>query len=270
MAARNARPRATKRLASWTRPPRGRPANATSSRNSSDSATRSPTAASARAVATKRRPRPWRCHAWSAPWASRQSPGGRRRRTTPRTSRFLASCAGSEPCRRRAGRRTMTEGRSADRLERFRAARAAVLARIEAASLRAGRDPSGVTLIAVSKTVDVDTIRDALAAGLDLLGENRVQEAEAKAPLVPGGRWHLVGPLQGNKVRRALDVFEVIQSVDSVGLAERIDRLARERRPGEGGPGEAYPVLLQVNVDGDPAKAGFDPGYLGAEIGRIA
>ncbi|HKB28448.1 MAG TPA: YggS family pyridoxal phosphate-dependent enzyme [Candidatus Limnocylindrales bacterium] len=163
----------------------------------------------------------------------------------------------------------MTEGRSADRLERFRAARAAVLARIEAASLRAGRDPSGVTLIAVSKTVDVDTIRDALAAGLDLLGENRVQEAEAKAPLVPGGRWHLVGPLQGNKVRRALDVFEVIQSVDSVGLAERIDRLARERRPGEGGPGEAYPVLLQVNVDGDPAKAGFDPGSLGAEIGRI-
>ncbi len=83
-----------------------------------------------------------------------------------------------------------------------------------------------VTLVAVSKTVDAEPLRDAVAAGLDLLGENRVQEAAAKAPLVPGARWHLVGPLQANKARRALEIFDVIESVDSVGLAERLDRLA--------------------------------------------
>lgn len=159
----------------------------------------------------------------------------------------------------------MTEGRSADRVEQYRAARAAVLARIAAASARAGRDPADVTLVAVSKTIDADSVRDAVAAGLGVLGENRVQEAESKAPSVPGGRWHLVGPLQGNKVRRALEVFEVVQSVDSVGLAERIDRLAAEHRPGE-----RYPILLQVNVDDDPAKAGFNPVALGEAIERIA
>jgi pyridoxal phosphate enzyme (YggS family) len=159
----------------------------------------------------------------------------------------------------------MTERRSTDRVEQYRAARAAVLERITAASMRAGRDPADVTLVAVSKTIDADSVRDAVAAGLGLLGENRVQEAESKAPLVPGGRWHLVGPLQGNKVRRALQVFEAVQSVDSVGLAERIDRLAAEHRPGQ-----RYPVFLQVNVDGDPAKAGFAPVDLGGAIERIA
>ena len=71
---------------------------------------------------------------------------------------------------------------------------------------------------------------------------------------MPGARWHLVGPLQSNKARRALEVFDAIQSVDSVELARRLDRLVPEIRPGR-----RYPVLLQVNVDDDPAKAGFDP-----------
>jgi hypothetical protein len=150
------------------------------------------------------------------------------------------------------------------RVERYRAARERVLERIAAAAARAGREPSDVTLVAVSKTVPADALRDAVAAGLDLLGENRVQEGAAKAPEVPGARWHLVGPLQSNKARRALEVFDSIQSVDSIELAHRLDRLAREVRPGT-----RYPVLLQVNVDDDPAKAGFAAGELAGALDAI-
>jgi hypothetical protein len=118
--------------------------------------------------------------------------------------------------------------------------------------------------MAVSKTVPVEALRDAVSAGLDRLGENRVQEAMGKIPQVPGAHWELVGPLQGNKARKALELFDSIQSVDSVALAERLDRLAREIRPGG-----RYPVLIQVNVDGDPAKAGFEPVALEAALGRL-
>ena len=134
-----------------------------------------------------------------------------------------------------------------------------------AAALRAGRDPSSISLLAVSKTVPADALRDAVAVGLDQLGENRVQEGMAKAPDVPGAHWQLIGPLQGNKARRALQVFDSIQSVDSVALAERIDRLAAELRPAT-----PYPVLLQVNVDGDPAKAGLHPAAVAEAAGRLA
>ena len=82
-----------------------------------------------------------------------------------------------------------------------------------------------MTLVAVSKTVDAARLRAAVAAGLVLLGENRVQEAAAKAPELPGATWHLVGPLQSNKARKAVETFAVIQSVDSVELAVRLDRL---------------------------------------------
>ena len=146
-------------------------------------------------------------------------------------------------------------------VEAFRRAREAVLARIAAAAARAGSDPDAVTLVAVSKTVPAARVRAAVAAGLELLGENRVQEAEEKAPLVPGARWHLVGPLQSNKARRALEVFDVIESVHSVELAERIGQVAASV-PGRA----AVPVLLQVNVDHDPAKAGFDPETVDAAI----
>jgi hypothetical protein len=134
------------------------------------------------------------------------------------------------------------------------AAREDVLGRIAAAARRAGRDPAGVTLVAVSKTVPADRLRSAVAAGLDVLAENRVQEAADKVPEVPGARWHLVGPLQSNKARRAVELFDVIQSVDDVDLARRLDRITGEIRPGR-----PLPVLLQVNVDVDPAKAGFLP-----------
>ena len=150
----------------------------------------------------------------------------------------------------------------------FSAARAEVLARIAAACARVGRAATDVTLVAVSKTVEPERLRDAVAAGLTLLGENRVQEGATKAAEVPGARWQLIGPLQSNKARRALEVYESIQSVESAGLAERLDRLAREVRGA--GPANRYPVLLQVNVDDDPAKAGFEREALPEALERLA
>jgi pyridoxal phosphate enzyme (YggS family) len=152
-----------------------------------------------------------------------------------------------------------------NRIARYRAAHERVLERIAAAAARAGREPAAVTLVAVSKTVPAEAVRDAVTAGITVLGENRVQEAAAKIPEVPGARWHLVGPLQSNKARRAVELFDVIESVDSVELAARLDRLVREVRPGP-----RYPVLLQVNVDRDPAKAGFAPEALDDAVERIA
>jgi pyridoxal phosphate enzyme (YggS family) len=149
-------------------------------------------------------------------------------------------------------------------IDAFIAARAAVQARIDAACQRVGRDPAGVTLVAVSKTVEPARLRDAVAAGLTRLGENRVQEGAAKAAEVPGATWELVGPLQSNKARRALEVFDRIQTVDSVELARRLDRLVPEARPGE-----RYPVLVQVNVDLDPAKAGFRPAEVAAALAEL-
>jgi pyridoxal phosphate enzyme (YggS family) len=143
-------------------------------------------------------------------------------------------------------------------------ARERVLERIAAAAARVARDPAEITLVAVSKTVPAERLVSAVAAGLTTLGENRVQEAEAKADAVAGVTWHLVGPLQSNKVRRALEVFETIQSVDSVELARRIDRLATEVRPGE-----RVPVLLQVNVDDDTAKAGFSSAAVEEQVGEV-
>ena len=145
------------------------------------------------------------------------------------------------------------------------AARAGVLTAIDAACARSGRDPSGVTLVAVSKTVGASRLRAAVAAGLITLGENRVQEAEEKIPAVPGARWHLVGPLQANKARRAVALFDVIESVDTLALAMRLDRLAGELLPG--GP---LQVLLQANVDADPAKAGFEPADLAGALPVLA
>ena len=159
----------------------------------------------------------------------------------------------------------MTSADPGGRAATYRDARVRVLGRIADACARAGRDPSEVTLLAVSKAVPVTDLREAVAAGLDLLGENRVQEALAKAPDLPGARWQLIGPLQSNKARKALEVFESIQSVDSVALAERLDRLAAEVRPGS-----RYPILLQVNVDDDPAKAGFSPAALEVVMGQLS
>jgi pyridoxal phosphate enzyme (YggS family) len=146
----------------------------------------------------------------------------------------------------------------------FAAARSRVLSTIAEACRRIGRDPAGVQLVAVSKTVPAMRVGAAIAAGLTVLGENRVQEAESKAPLLAGASWHLIGPLQSNKARRAVELFDVIESVDSAELARRLDRMAGElgRAP--------LGVYLQVNVDRDEAKAGFMPAALEAEAAELA
>jgi pyridoxal phosphate enzyme (YggS family) len=146
----------------------------------------------------------------------------------------------------------------------FAAARERVLESIGEASARVGRDPAGVSLVAVSKTVPAERLVAAVAAGLTTLGENRVQEGEAKAALVPGATWHLIGPLQSNKAKRALATFAVIESVDSIELAERLDRLAGDVRLNA-----LVPILVQVNVDRDPAKAGLEPDDLERGLERL-
>ena len=153
-------------------------------------------------------------------------------------------------------------------VETLRSAYGAVVGRISAACERVGRDPAGVTIVAVSKTVGADRLRAAVEAGITTLGENRVQEAQGKVRDVVGARWHLVGPLQSNKARRALETFDVVQTVDSVALAERLDRIVREIHGS--GPAARYPVLLQVNVDDDPSKAGFVPDDVRPAIDAMA
>lgn len=126
--------------------------------------------------------------------------------------------------------------------------------RIAASARRAGRRPEEITLVAVSKTHGPDVIRAALAAGITDLGENRVQEAAPKiaalATCHPRPRWHLIGHLQRNKARTAAELFDIVQSVDSLRLAEILDRHAAEI-------GRRLPILLQVNVSGEVSKEGF-------------
>ena len=135
-----------------------------------------------------------------------------------------------------------------------------------AACARSGRSPDAALLVALSKTWPVERLRQFQAAGHDVLGENRVQEAAQKIPLLGPSTWHLVGHLQKNKAAKAVELFDVIESVDSVALAARLDRLVGERGARSGGQ---LPVFLQVNVDEDPAKAGFDPQALERQLGDI-
>ncbi|HUQ43412.1 MAG TPA: YggS family pyridoxal phosphate-dependent enzyme [Candidatus Limnocylindria bacterium] len=142
-----------------------------------------------------------------------------------------------------------------------------VVERIAAAAHRAKRDPSEVAVVAVTKTVAADRIRAAIDAGFTELGENRVQERAAKAAEVEvarGPRWHLVGPLQSNKARRAVELFDVIQTVDSLDLARRLDRIAAELHPGR-----PIRVLVQVNVDDDGAKSGYAPADVERDLAEL-
>lgn len=144
------------------------------------------------------------------------------------------------------------------------AARDRIKERIEQACRRSRRDAADVRMIAVSKTIPAERLRAAVSVGIDTFGENRVQEAADKVGLVPGAAWHLIGPLQSNKARRAIETFGTIQSVDSASLASRLDRIVAELRPSS-----RLPVLLQVNVDEDPAKAGFGPDEIAALLPEI-
>lgn len=107
--------------------------------------------------------------------------------------------------------------------------------------------------MAVTKTQPAEAVAEAIAAGVDAIGENRVQEAAGKRPLVAAcAPWHLIGPLQSNKARLALDTFEVIETVDRPSIADRLEQLAAER-------GVCCPVFLEVNIAGEASKHGVQP-----------
>jgi PLP dependent protein len=130
--------------------------------------------------------------------------------------------------------------------------------RIEAAARRAGRAPGSVTLVGVSKTMSAARVREAIDAGLEDVGENKVQEARDKAPLVgPGTRWHMIGHLQGNKANLAARLFDVVHSVDSVDLLKRLDG-------GAAAAGRRIDALVQVDLAGEATKSGADPGEIDA------
>ena len=140
---------------------------------------------------------------------------------------------------------------------------AQVRERLAAAARRAGRSESEVALMAVGKTFPAEAIREAYAAGQRLFGENRVQEFGEKAPRVadlPGLEMHLIGHLQSNKANKAVELFQAVDSVDSLKLAERLNAAAERL-------GKRLPVLIEVNVGGEEAKAGVGPDA--NEIGAI-
>jgi pyridoxal phosphate enzyme (YggS family) len=126
--------------------------------------------------------------------------------------------------------------------------------KIEACALRCHRSPDEITLVAVSKTQPAQIVSEAIAAGMTDFGENRVQEADAKIVTVGrhAARWHLIGHLQSNKARRAVVLFDVIHSLDSVELAQKLDRFCAE----EGR--EELPVLIQVDLGHEATKTGAD------------
>ncbi len=129
---------------------------------------------------------------------------------------------------------------------------ASVREKIERACIENGREPGSVKIIGVTKTRSAEEIQPALDAGLDDLGENYVQEARQKAINLPGARWHMVGPLQRNKVNLAVDLFESVHSLNSLGLIKKLDaRCANRNRKLWG--------LLQVRLGGGKSKKGFDP-----------
>ena len=133
-----------------------------------------------------------------------------------------------------------------------------VRAQIESAALKCGRLPHDVTLIAISKTHPASLVRAAIQLGATDVGENRVQEAEQKINEVgrSAARWHLVGHLQANKARRAVQLFDVIHSLDSLDLARRLDRLCTEERK------EELSVLIQVDLGHEETKTGIDQSEL--------
>ena len=127
-----------------------------------------------------------------------------------------------------------------------------VRARIAAAANRAGRASEEITLVAVTKTHPAAVVREAIAAGAGDFGENKVQEAEKKIPQVgrEAARWHLIGHLQSNKARKAVELFDVIHSLDSPALAGRLDRICAESDQAE------LPVLIQVDLGHEATKSG--------------
>lgn len=135
---------------------------------------------------------------------------------------------------------------------------AGVTERIREAARRAGRDAASVTLVAVSKTRPIEDLLAAFEAGVRHFGENRVQEAEEKFPLLPAGCvGHLIGPVQSNKAARAARVADVVQTVDRESIARRLAKAAGEA-------GKVLPVYVEVNTGGEETKSGSAPGEVSA------
>ena len=144
----------------------------------------------------------------------------------------------------------------ADNLERVRE-------EIARATVKSGRSPDDVELVAITKTHPADKVREAIEAGQTLFGESRVQEARVKIPELPSNlRWHFVGHLQKNKIRHTLPLFEMIHSVDSLGLGQEMNRIAEEE-------GLHPRVLLEVNVAGEGSKFGFSADKLRVQIEEL-
>ena len=140
---------------------------------------------------------------------------------------------------------------------------AALRQRIHAACSRAGRDPASVTLLAVSKGQPPEAVRAAADLGLSLFGENKVQEGKAKIPMCPGRlRWHMIGHLQSNKCRDAVQFFSMIEGVDSLALAQEINKFADKSA-------KSVPILLEVNIAGEASKFGYKPDAVLADLDAI-
>lgn len=135
--------------------------------------------------------------------------------------------------------------------------------RIRAACQRVGRDENSVMLLAVSKMHPAEMISEAVNCGQLFFGESKIQEAKAKIPNCPGkARWHFIGHLQSNKVRDAVEFFEMIQSVDSLNLAREISKRCEQAA-------KTMPILLEVNVAGEASKFGYKPEQLLADLKEI-
>ena len=135
-----------------------------------------------------------------------------------------------------------------------------IRSRIDQACERSGRQPDSVRLMAVSKNQSPELVAQAASAGLTLFGENRIQEAKVKIPLCPGQlEWHFIGHLQSNKSRDAVSLFHVVQGVDSLALAEELQKQAIKQA-------RSLPILLEVNVAGESSKFGWNPDRLLAEL----
>jgi PLP dependent protein len=140
---------------------------------------------------------------------------------------------------------------------------ARIRSRIDQACERSGRQPDSVRLMAVSKNHPPERVAEATSAGLTLFGENRIQEAKVKIPLCPGRlEWHFIGHLQSNKARDAVSLFQVVQGVDSLALAEELQKQASKQA-------RSLPILLEVNVAGESSKFGWKPDRLLAELQQL-
>jgi len=147
----------------------------------------------------------------------------------------------------------LTTGLIRDRLDQLRD-------HLRQAAERAGRDPDGFQIVAVTKGFGIQVVRMAVEAGLRRLGENRVQEGLPKVSAMPDAEWHLVGHLQSNKARPAVGAFRWMHSVDDLALLRRLEAVAHDT-------GMQPQILLQLNLSGESTKSGFDPHWFAAQAG---